>query len=360
MKILLAGFAKVKYMPYLQFYLENIDKEKNEVHLIYWNRDLEEEDLSSLDGVTLHELRCFQEDNVSHKSKIGSFLKYRKFVKSVLKQTKFDFVILLHSMPAVLLSNIWTKKFKNRYFFDYRDSTYERYSFYQHIISKLVVCSRATFTSSDGFRKFFPEDAQNKVYTTHNVLTESLSHRNYSKTPSKKIRLAFWGFLRNEDLNREIITKISRDSRFELHFYGREQQLALRLKEHAASLNSGNVFFHGAYTPPDRYEFAKNTDILHNVYNTSNTMLAMGNKYYDGPIFYIPQLCMNGSFMGKCAANAGIGFECDPYSEDFLDKVYEYYSSLDFDKFRRNCDSELDRILNQYGAAAREVHEAFE
>ena len=113
MKILLAGFAKVKYMPYLQFYLENIDRTKHEMHLIYWNRDLTDENLSSLDGITLHEFRCFQEDNVSSASKIGNFLKYRKYVKGILKQSDFDFAILLHSFPAVLLSDIWTKRYKN-------------------------------------------------------------------------------------------------------------------------------------------------------------------------------------------------------------------------------------------------------
>ena len=50
MKILLAGFAKIKYMPYVNFYLDNIDREKHEVHLVYWNRDLAEEDLSKYEG----------------------------------------------------------------------------------------------------------------------------------------------------------------------------------------------------------------------------------------------------------------------------------------------------------------------
>ena len=355
MRILLVGFAKVKYMPYVNFYLDNIDRERNDVHLIYWNRDLKEEDLSKYEGITMHEFRCFQEDNVAHRSKIGSFIKYRRFVKKVLKKNKIDHVILLHSMPAVLLSNIWTEKFKGRYFFDYRDSTYERYSFYQKIISKLVRRSLATFTSSDGFRKFFPTDAQDKVYTTHNILTDSLSHREYEKTSYDKIRIAFWGFARGEAVNREIIKKIAADQRLELHFYGREQQLALRLKAHAAELGAQNVFFHGEYSPEERYEFVRNTDIIHNVYNTANMMLAMGNKYYDGPIFYIPQLCMKDSFMGKCVSKAGIGAECDPYAPDFTDKILEYYTDINIAEFKRNCDAELERILKQYADASEYV-----
>ena len=62
------------------------------------------------------------------------------------------------------------------------------------------------------------------------------------------------------------------------------------------------MFFHGEYKPEDRYTFVRSTDLIHNIYKDRNMMLAMGNKYYDGLIFYIPQLCMKGSFMGeKCA-----------------------------------------------------------
>ena len=93
MKILIIGFAKIKYMPYLNLYLENTDREKNEVHLIYWNRDLKTEDTGNFHNITLHEFKCYQEDDVRRISKIGSFLKFRKFTKSVLKE-KFDFIIV--------------------------------------------------------------------------------------------------------------------------------------------------------------------------------------------------------------------------------------------------------------------------
>ena len=44
MKILIMGFSKIKYMPYINFYLGNIDVAANDVHLLYWNRDLMPED----------------------------------------------------------------------------------------------------------------------------------------------------------------------------------------------------------------------------------------------------------------------------------------------------------------------------
>ncbi|MEE1504433.1 MAG: hypothetical protein UGF89_09350, partial [Acutalibacteraceae bacterium] len=123
MKILIVGFAKIKYMPYLNLYLENLNTEKNEIHLVYWNRDEKQEDLSSVKNLNLHEFKCIQEDEVPKLSKIKNFLKFKKYVKSILKD-EFDFVIVLQTVTAILLFDIlMTKQIKGNYIFDYRDST---------------------------------------------------------------------------------------------------------------------------------------------------------------------------------------------------------------------------------------------
>lgn len=348
MKILIMGFSKIKYMPYMNFYLENINADKNDVHLLYWNRDLKPEDVSAFSNIKLHEFYRFQADDVSKLSKIGSFIKYRKFALKVLNIEHFDFIIVLHSLTGILIADKLKKSYSGKYIFDYRDSTYESFAPFKKIIGDLVKHSYATFVSSDAFRRFLPASESSKIYTSHNLLTDSLNHREEKEkygVPSDKIRIAFWGFIRHEEINREIIKKLSCDNRFELHYYGREQQIALNLKEYAAQTGAVNVFFHGEYKPEDRYTFVRNTDLIHNIYKDGNTMLAMGNKYYDGLIFYIPQLCMKGSFMGKKCAEKGIGFECDPFEEDFTDKVYEYYSKLKYEEFKKNCNAELDTVL---------------
>ena len=353
MKILIMGFTKIKYMPYMNFYFDNIDKAEHEVHILYWNRDLQSEDLSKYRGCTFHEFKCYQEDDVSKLSKVTSFTKYRKFAKGVLTSGKYDFIFVLHSLTGVLLADVLKKLYRDKYIFDYRDSTYEGFAPFKKILATIVRNARVTFVSSDAFRRFLPEEYTKKIYTSHNFLLDSLEHRD-EKTlygiPSNKIRIAFWGFIRHEEINKEIMRKIVADSRFELHYYGREQQVALNLKAYAAELNAENVFFHGEYTPEQRYEFVRQTDIIHNIYYDANTMLAMGNKYYDGIIFKLPQLCMTNSFMGEKATEYDIGFECAPADQNFTDKIYDYYTKIDSEKFERNCDIELQRVLREYEA----------
>lgn len=348
MKILIVGFAKIKYMPYLNLYLENIDTNKNEVHIVYWNRDLVDEDVSYIKNVTLHQFRCYQEDDVSKFKKINSFLKFRKFAKSIIKKEKFDFLISLTSVVSVLLSDILTIKYKNRYFFDYRDVTYEKIPLYKRIIRSIVEHSRKTFVSSDAFRGYFSQSQQKKIYTTYNFLSDSLNHREDKalyETKSDKIRIAFWGFIRHEEINKKIIECLSNDERFELHYYGREQETAKNLKNFANSIGSENIYFHGEYKPEDRYEFIKNTDIIHNIYDDSNMMLAMGNKFYDGIIFRIPQICTEGSFMGKMAEKCGVGKVVKSDLSGFPEGVYNYFIGLDKEQFFHNCDNAINQVL---------------
>lgn len=362
-KILIIGFTKIKYMPYMNFYLENINKEQNEIHILYWNRDLQDENISRYKNFRLHEFKCYQEDDVSKILKIGNFIKYRNFARRIILDYKIDFIFVLHSLPAVLLARTLVRFYYNNFIFDYRDSTYEEIGLFKKILNALVKSSKATFVSSNAFRKFLPKSESKKIFTTHNLLIDSLNHRNEKELYgiySDKIRISFWGFIRHEEINKEIIKKISKDSRFELHYYGREQKTALNLKKYTNEISAENVFFHGEYQPEDRYEFVRVTDFIHNIYCDDNTMLAMGNKYYDGIIFKIPQICMKGSFMGECVNRNKIGIECNPYDADFTSVLYNYYVNLSKKEFYENEEKTLKKIIEEYSNGCEVIHDLIE
>lgn len=349
MKILLLECCKIKYAPYINFYLENLDRQKHELSLLYWNRDLKPEDLSAYEGIRLYEFKFYQEDDIAKTRKIKGFFKFREYVKEVFKQNDFDFVIVFNSFLSILFFNILTKQFKSKYILDYRDSSYESITLYKKLLKIIVNYSFATFVSSDAFRRFLPKS--DKIYTSHNILSDSLKHRDEKlnhNIESDKIRVSFWGMIRHEDINKTIINRFKKDDRFELHYYGREQQIALNLKKYVKEVNATNVFFHGEYKAEQRYEFVRNTDLIHNLYLDNNTMLAMGNKYYDGIIFRVPQLCITGSFMGELVNKNNIGFECNPEDDNFTNLVYDYYVNINKTEFYDFCDKELKRVLIEY------------
>lgn len=351
MKIAFLGFSKIKYLPYMHSYLDQIDKDKNEVHLIYWDRD-EAIDDEVPKGVIPHCYKCYMLDSFPMRKKVGPISGYGKYAKKIIREICPDFMFVLHSTTAITIYSLLCGKYKGKYIFDYRDVTYEKHQFYKHLIAKIVSNSVYTFTSSDGFRVYLPEIPE-KVLTSHNLLRSSLSkHDKYKgrikRLDTEPIRIAFWGMIRQREFNEVIINRLGGDKRFELHYYGRVSKLfedTLRRSQEVYS----NIFYHGEYIPSDRDEFADKTDILHNLYsNNDATMpLAMSNKYYDGLIYYLPQLCMKDSYMGDMCEKHCIGLTCDPHKDGFADNVYEYYRNLDLREFEEKCDITLDAILAQ-------------
>ncbi|WP_404330371.1 hypothetical protein [Mesobacillus maritimus] len=360
MKVLIIGFSKLGYMPYLNFYLNNITEKENEIHVIYWNRD-EKEDINLPYELRYHEFKLFQEDEVAKAKKVKSFIKYRYFVKNILDNEQFDLIIGLTTIPCILLYDVLIKDYNKRYILDYRDVTYENIKFYKKMLHKLVDNSVATFVSSNAFRDYLP--ANKNIYTTHNIILDSLTNRSIRKEKLRKrepIRIRYWGFIRHERINKAIISRIANDGRFELHYHGREQETAQNLKEFCRINDVQNVHFHGEYKPNDRYKFAEETDIIHNLFDNDKTMQsAMANKFYDAIALYIPQLCNRGSFMGEQVEKNKVGFECNPYNQDFADNLYNYYNSISWDIFEQKCNHLLSKIMVEYNNGINVLNNIF-
>ena len=95
------------------------------------------------------------------------------------------------------------------------------------------------------------------------------------------LRIAFWGFIRHKEVNISLLNRFGNDKRFELHYYGNEQATAAAMKEHIAEKDIKNVFFHGEFRPEERYEFIKNTDIIHNLYDVENDGIPVSYTHLD-------------------------------------------------------------------------------
>ena len=344
MKILILGFAKIKYMPYLNFYLDSINAAENEVHVLYWDRD-GKEDVKEREDITYHKFDYILSDFDSTSKKLSAFSAYRKFAKRLIEIEKFNFIISLHTWPAVLLSRIITKKYQGKFIYDYRDTTMERNAFFKRIVDKLIHSASAVFVSSKAFLKSLPEDG--KYYISHNLTIDSFEHRQKHRLKSNSpIRVRFWGLFRSKETDIAFIKALGDDPRFELHFHGRDGDYIEKAIAHNAYTNA---FMHGEYEPQERFEFAKETELLINIPdNIANSMLAVGNKTYDGAILYVPQICSNQQYMGKINEEYGLGINVDPFREGLADTLYNYVKEIDEERFWSNCDKFADFALKEY------------
>ena len=349
MKILIIGFAKIKYMPYLNLYLDNIDIENNDVHLMYWDRD-GGIDKTISPSVKIHVFKESLEDELPKYKKLGAFRRFTNAAKELIKKENFDFIISLTSIPTVLLSSVLLRRYREKYIFDYRDYTFEWIKPYKALIAKLVENSAMTVYSSEKHLDFLPESE--KLFIAHNFIKSSLEYKkekSFEKLDGQPIRISYWGILRNEDFNKNVIDKFANDSRFEISFYGKKQKTVENLEAYCKQQNISNIHFYGEYQEEDRYTFAENTDILYNLYSVSGTEgMAMGNKFFDGVIFQIPQICTKGSYMGEKAEEYGVGCAADVNSTGLSDDVYKYYCGLKFDKFREKCRKVENMLIEDY------------
>ncbi len=350
MKVLLIGFGKIAYMPYMHFYLESLKEiDDKEIDLIYWDRDGKPDvEVPSIIS-NAYKFEAYLEEQLPFYKKIKFFINFRIFSKRILKNQKYDKVIILHSTPGLTLLDYLLFNYKGRYILDFRDVSHEDKALYRYLIKKLVLGSALTFVSSNAFRKFLPN--YKNIYTIHNFLEDSLNKkfiRFESSRERKIIRVSYWGLVRQVKINVKVMNALGNDSRFELHYYGRMQQDGRDMEQYAIDHNYSNVYFHGQYMPSDRYLFACNTELIHNFYDCGKTSgNAMGNKYYDGIIFGIPQLCTIGSHMGKTVLSNEVGYAFDLDSTKLADEIFSYYNNIDWKQFKINCESALKNVLDE-------------
>lgn len=357
-KVLLLGFGKIAYMPYMNFYLDTVKDENVQFELIYWDRDGKPDAELPYRISKAYKFEAHLEEQLPLKKKLKYFARYRKFALNVLKQNSYDKIIALHTTPGLTLLDYLVRKYKGRYLLDFRDVSYEYIPVYRKLVGILSRNSAMTFVSSNAFRKFLP--SEENVFTIHNYLEDSLNHKMIRKQSTRErdvLRVSYWGLVRQVDVNRKLMDTLGNDSRFELHYYGRMQQAGREMEEYAQHKGYANVYFHGAYMPVERYEFAKNTELIHNVYDCGHTTgNAMGNKYYDGIIFGIPQICTVGSHMGDVISERNVGTVISLENHAIADKLWKYYQNINWNEFETNCTSALDLVLREQQTVKEKLH----
>lgn len=349
MKVLLLGFVRIAHMPYMYDYVRLLGG-SNDLHLISWNRN-GCPDASVPKGIS----KSFVfgdhvEDADPIQKKLPHFARFRKFALGVIDSEGYDRIVVLHSTPGITILDRLKGDFNGRYVLDYRDVSHENFGFYRKLILSLSRNAGLVLSSSPAYLKYL--DNAGGVMIKHNLLHSACPQGTEKRPSSAPIRVRYWGMIRHEQANIAMIDALGGDERFELHYNGREEEVAKRLKAHVAVHGYGNVFFHGAYYVEDRSGFAAETDIIHNVYeNDFVTVGAMGNKYYDAVQYGIPQVCTEGSIMGDKIKAKGLGLAVDYQAEGLADTIYEYYRGLDRAALAAACADELTSVRADNEAA---------
>lgn len=337
MRALLILADNVYLTPYLRFYSSILEEIHYDYSVVYWDKNNNE---------IIEDERYirFSSDNTNKFGKIIGYLKYRKFVMDICEERDFDVIIPLHAIVSFIFYPLLIKSYKNRYIYDVRDYSYERFCLFRLAQKKLVKQSLINIISSEGYKNFLPKA---EYFIAHNIPRADLSA--YKQTENKTtlpIQISYIGLIRFMAQNKRIIQFFKNDKRFHMNFIGTNAET---LQPYCKENGVENVTLIGTFNPADTLNYYNKTDLIMNLYGNHTPLLdhALSNKLYYAASLYKPILVCEDTFMETISKEYDIGFTLRLSDLDEKEKLVNYINSLDRDQFIQHCDLFMSKVLTE-------------
>lgn len=339
MKVGIISFGNLREAPYIRVYADFLKENQVEYDLIYWDRNGEEETNYYFPRKTYAWGRHVVNASSlwSKIIKIPAMYKYGKFAESIIREERYDLIIVFTSLLGVVMRPYLVSHMKGKYIFDIRDHSYEQFSLFFHWMDDLMRNSAINVISSIGFKEFLPN---HDTIVCHNYSIVRFPNHVKPISCVAAINISYIGLVRYSDQYIDFIQKIGNNQRINFHFYGYGGHLE-RIKKLCSENDFSNVYFHGPYSQKDKNEILENTDVVFNVYgNDLHVKYAVSNKYYDALVFNRPMIVSPGTTMEKITE--GFSFV---YHNDFdINTFIKWYDSLDYNNICRICHEKLEAV----------------
>ena len=344
-KVAIVAFNNIKYSPYVNTYSNYLDNNGIKYDVIFPDRNKLNESI----GENTYSLYWDSE-----KSKLYNFIKFAYAAKKILKKNKYDFVCVLTTMPAVLLSTFLANRYKNRYLVDVRDYTYENIRPYFWLEKLAFKNAGMRVVSSKDFENFLPKS---NYCMCHNTSYDFRNAIQCFNRQTGKIIIGYVGSISYVKYCKHLIDLVKDDERFEFHFYGNETHGKI-ISEYVKDLDNERIKFFGAYEPSQKGQIIENVDLLFNVYGNSSPLVkyAVSNKLYDAFYYKKPILTSPDTTMSELAKE--YSFDIDLNTEN-LAGLYEWYKKIDSENFVEYSEQMIETIVSDINYFEKNLNEIF-
>lgn len=338
-------YQNMRYAPYLRVYQEVLSKIKGvDFDVIYLNRCPELDEVRNDNYIPIKWIKLRGKGQSTFFKFLNCFL-FSLEVSSVLRKKKYDFLIILTTMPAVLLAGILICKYKKRYIIDIRDYTQESNKIYYAIEAKVINYACMCNISSPGFADFLPKYSYNIL---HNLNLDHTSINQYSlqkKDPKQKIRIGYIGSIQYAEQCKQMIDLIVLDDRFEFFFYGNEPK-GHEIGDYVRTKHCDAIRMMGPFLPSEKALIYSQVDLVFNCYGNKTLLVqkAISNKYYDGALYRKPLLVSPGTLMSSLSGE--YAFSLDLSHSSSLNDLWNWYQSL--------CPTQFDAYALKLLSAAQD------
>lgn len=336
--IALVFCGDLRYCPYINRYIERLEKAEVDYKIFFWNRSGFDLNLSD------HYIYYDQGSDLSSGKiqKLLDFIRFKRWLIEQLKKNHCEKIIALSTLTGVFLGHFLYKK---DYIFDIRDYSYEHIAPFYWIEKKVIENSTFTAISSAGFKAFLP---QHDYIIAHNFNRNDIVPGAMFRKSEGKINFVWNGVVRYFEFQKAYLNALKNDPRFNIVFHGDGPELDL-YKQYCENNGFTNVIFTGTYSNKDKAILLEDAHILNNcygyTYGAGNKLkYAVSNRFYDGIVHHIPQLVEPEGFKPSWANKSGLGVSFPP-DKEFADRLYEYYIGIDEKLFDVICTRELQKVL---------------
>lgn len=349
MKIGIVFCNELNICPYVEKYTDILDEKHIEYDYILWNRSNLKKDYPKNYKVYSESSELY----IKKYKKIGSFIRFSKYVNRIIRDNNYDKLIILTSMSALICYKLLIRKYKKKYIFDFRDSSFEKNSIFKYILKQIIDSSYFTCISSPKFKDILPK---NNYIIAHNFQYKNIKDNDLSEYKVEKtIRLLHIGITRGETYNKKLADIFGNDNRFFVDIVGSGND-TYSFKEYVKNLKNINV--QGTYNNIEKERYIKNADMLLYYYPCSfNNNIALANKYYDGIILKKPLIGNINTYSGKRIMDNNIGISLDLEDKQFSNKLYDYYCNLDMEEFYYNTKIELENVIAEDWIYLQKIYE---
>lgn len=346
MKIAVIGFNDMISMPYMRFYKRTLESFGVKADYYCWNRKGNGE-IKKEENVTTINIKCPE----NRFGKIFAMLKWRRTILKELRNIKYEKIILLTSLPAVLLGRYLLKHYRNNYILDIRDFTYENLDIYKKVMKRIVEHSFTTFISSPGFRRILL--TQKNVMQIHNIDVNSAEYG--APDLNKKIlTLGYIGLIAYDKSCIMVIEKLS-GTKYKLLFRGIYKNSILQDFCKVNGING--VRFEGKFSSEEKNKIYENIDIVNCVYGVKGEpykQYALPNRLYDALYCCRPIFALKGTALAEYIDKYAIGLTVAE-EDDFEQKLNDYVSAFDPCEFEKRILECRKNVETEQAAAIKKI-----
>lgn len=289
------------------------------VEIVCWNRDNSD--------FKPYRYRTYCYDKFSPLGKLAKkFLNlkgYGKFLSGVIREGNYDVVIASHWEVLFLASRC--KQKGSRLIYENLDIPTAGRTFMRRFMEWLegigLRKTDAIVHASRFFQPLYASSPAAQFLLENKPVTEQHPLPGKPAAEGVRLRVAFLGNLRYENIMRNLIDAVRGLEGVELTLHGRGGILG-SLKEYASGLS--NVTFTGGYSQADLPEIYSGADVIWAAYPNDdyNVRYAISNKFFECTTFGVPGIYSDRTLLGDYVVSHHTGWDVDPFSREAIRDLF--------------------------------------